>query len=150
MSKNVVVLSGSPRKEGNTSILAAAFVEGARLAGKKVVEFRVADMKIGGCMGCKHCFTEKGVCIQKDDMNPILEALKTADALVLASPIYYFDMSGQLKISIDRMFALLSVGTPIKRAAFLITFLSIGVSFCPTSKERPSIVLALAENVRPS
>jgi len=121
MSNNIVVLSGSTRKEGNTSILAAAFIEGARSAGKNVIVFSAADMKIGGCKGCEHCFEEKGVCVQKDDMTPVLEALKSADAVVFVSPIYYFDMSAQLKLAIDRTFALLSVGTPIKKAAFLMT-----------------------------
>jgi len=121
MSENIVILSGSPRKEGNTERLAAAFIDGAKTAGKNVSVFRVADMKIGGCVGCEHCFKEKGVCVQKDDMPPVLEALKTADALVLVSPVYYFDMTAQLKLAIDRTFALLSVGTPIKRTAFLMT-----------------------------
>ena len=121
MSKNIVVLSGSPRREGNTERLAAAFIEGAEAAGKSVVKFRTADMKIGGCMGCEHCVEEKGVCVQKDDMPRILEALKAADALVLVSPIYYFDLTAQLKLALDRTFALLTVGTPIKAAAFLIT-----------------------------
>jgi multimeric flavodoxin WrbA len=121
MSKNIVVLSGSPRKNGNTEKLAAAFIGGAESAGKNVVVFRTADMKIGGCMGCRHCFEEKGVCVQKDDMPPILEAIKAADTLVFVSPIYYFDMTAQLKLAIDRTFALLSVGTPVKKAVFLIT-----------------------------
>ena len=121
MSKNIVVLSGSPRKHGNSERLAAAFVDGARSAGKNVVVFRAADMKIGGCTGCEHCFEEKGVCVQKDDMPPVLEALRAADAVVFVSPIYYFDMTAQLKLAIDRTFALLSVGTPIKKTAFLMT-----------------------------
>ena len=121
MSKKIVVLSGSPRKEGNTERLAAAFIEGAKSAGKSVMVFRAADMKIGGCLGCCHCFEEKGVCIQKDDMASILKALVTADALVLVSPVYYFDMTAQLKLALDRTFALLSVGTPIKKAALLMT-----------------------------
>jgi len=121
MSSNIVVISGSPRKDGNTERLAAAFVEGAKNAGKNVVLFRVADMKIGGCKGCEHCFESKGVCIQKDDMPPVLEALKTADALVLVSPLYFFNMSAQLKLAIDRTFALLSVGAPVVKAALLMT-----------------------------
>jgi len=121
MSKNIVLLSGSPRKEGNTERLAAAFIDGAKSSDKNVIAFRTADMKIGGCRGCTHCFKEKGVCIQKDDMAVILEALKTADALVLVSPVYYFDMTAQLKLAIDRTFALLSVGAPIRKAALLMT-----------------------------
>jgi len=121
MAKNIVVLSGSPRKEGNTDMLVASFVEGAKSADKNVVVFRVADMKIGGCLGCRHCFKEKGVCVQKDDMEEILKAIQKADTLVFASPIYFFDMTAQLKLAIDRTYALLSVGTLIKKAAFLIT-----------------------------
>jgi len=121
MNKKIVVLSGAPRREGNTEKLAAAFIDGAKSAGNNVVVFRTADMEIGGCLGCCHCFEEKGVCAQKDDMAAILEELATADALVLVSPVYYFDMTAQLKLALDRTFALLSVGTPIKKAALLMT-----------------------------
>ena len=121
MSNNIVLLSGAPRVNGNTERLAAAFIGGAKGAGKNVSVFRIADMKIGGCRGCEHCFEEKGVCIQIDDMAEIYDALKKADALVLVSPLYYFDVSAQLKVAIDRFFALLELGTPIKRAALLMT-----------------------------
>ena len=121
MSKNIVVLSGSPRKGANTDTLAAAFVDGAKSADKNVIVFRPADMKIGGCLGCGHCFEEPGVCVQKDDMIQILDALKTADTLVLASPVYFWGVTAQLKLAIDRTFALLRTKTPIKRAAMLLT-----------------------------
>ena len=121
MSDNIVILSGSPRRGGNTDRLAAAFKDGAVSAGKNVTLFRVADMKIGGCLGCGHCFEEKGVCVQKDDMIQILNALRKADALVLASPVYYFGATAQIKLAIDRTYALLSEKTPIKRAALLMT-----------------------------
>lgn len=120
MSGHIILLSGSPRKGGNTDHLAEAFVDGARSAGKQTVLFRVADLKIGGCLGCGHCFKEQGVCVQKDDMLPILNALRKADALVLASPVYYFGVSAQLKLTIDRFFALLQEGMPVKRAALLM------------------------------
>ncbi|MDR2892387.1 MAG: flavodoxin family protein [Deltaproteobacteria bacterium] len=120
MSKNIVVLSGSPRKNGNTARLAAAFIEGAKAAGKEVAFFDVAKMHIGGCLGCGYCFKNEGVCVQKDDMPPILAALRQADALVLASPVYYFGVSAQIKLAIDRFFALLKVGMPVKRAALLM------------------------------
>ena len=121
MSNNIVVLSGSPRKGGNTDKLVDAFVEGAKSAGKTVHLFRVADMKIAGCIGCNHCFEEKGVCVQKDDMLPILDALRTAEAFVLASPVYYFSVTAQLKAAIDRTYALLSVEKPTKKSALLMT-----------------------------
>lgn len=121
MSKNIVILSGSPRKGGNTDRLVDAFVSGAKAAGKEIALFRVADLKIGGCRGCCHCFKAQGVCIQKDDMPPILDALRKADALVFASPVYYFGVTAQLKLAVDRFFALLKEGMPVQCAALLMT-----------------------------
>jgi len=121
MSKNIVVLSGSPRKDGNTDKLTAAFIDGAESSGKKVTLFRVADMKINGCFGCEHCCEEKGVCVQKDDMVSILDALQNADTLVLASPVYYFTITAQLKLALDRTFALNGVRPSVKRTALLMT-----------------------------
>jgi multimeric flavodoxin WrbA len=121
MSSNILILSGSPRKNGNTERLAAAFADGATAAGKTVKTFRVAGLKIGGCRGCEHCFAHKGVCVQNDDMPPILAELRKADALALASPVYYFSVTAQLKLVIDRFFALIREGTGVKRAALLMT-----------------------------
>ncbi len=121
MRRNIVILSGSPRKGGNTDMLADAFVEGAESAGKNVTLFRTADLKIGGCLGCGHCFEEKGVCVQRDDMPPILDALLKADVLVLASPIYYWSVTAQLKLAIDRMYPLIRVKAAIQRVAMLLT-----------------------------
>ena len=121
MSNNIVVLSGSPRKNGNTDRLVAAFVEGAMSAGKKVTVFRVADMQIAGCRGCNQCFAQNGVCVQTDDAQIILDALKEADAYVLASPIYFFSLSAQIRLAIDRTYALLRAGMPASTSALLIT-----------------------------
>ena len=121
MSKHIVVLSGSPRKDGNTVRLTEALVEGANASGKKISLFRVAGLQIGGCRGCGHCFKSPGVCVQDDDMSPIIDALSKADALVLTSPVYYFGVTAQLKLAIDRFFALYTTGMPVKRAALLMT-----------------------------
>ena len=121
MSKSIVILSGSPRKNGNTDRLAAAFVEGAESVGKNVTLFRVADMHIAGCQGCNHCFDGKGICVQKDDAQVILEALRKADAYVLASPIYFFSLTAQIRLAIDRTYALLRAKMPAKKSALLIT-----------------------------
>jgi multimeric flavodoxin WrbA len=118
---NIVLLSGSPRRGATTDKLTAAFIEGAAAAGNNVTLFNVSDMKIGGCIGCGHCFKQTGVCIQKDDMQVILDALRKADVLVLATPVYYFSFTAQLKLAIDRTYALLKERTPIKKAALLIT-----------------------------
>jgi multimeric flavodoxin WrbA len=130
MSKNIVILSGSPREGGNTDKLVAAFIEGAKSAGNAVTLFRVADMKIGGCLGCHHCFEEKGVCIQKDDMPQIVDALRKAEVMVLASPVYFFGVTAQLKLSIDRTFVLLAEERPTKRAALLMTAGRGGADAC--------------------
>ncbi|MDR0819541.1 MAG: flavodoxin family protein [Oscillospiraceae bacterium] len=118
MSKNILVLSGSPRKGANTDRLVDAFLKGAE--GKNVTLFRVADLTIGGCRGCGYCFTHDHTCVQQDDMPQILDALKNADAIALASPVYYFGLTGQLKTAIDRFYALLG-SIPVKRAALLLT-----------------------------
>jgi len=115
------VLSGSPRKGANTDILASAFVEGAESAGKTVKLFRVADMRISGCLACERCFTDKGVCIQKDDMTQIINALYQIDTLVFASPVYHTSVTAQLKLAIDRFFVGENHPFPIKRAALLLT-----------------------------
>ena len=121
MGKNIVVLSGSPRKGANTDKLAAAFIRGAESAGNTVTLFRTPDMTIAGCLGCGHCFEAPGTCVQKDDMTQILDALKNADVLILASPVYFWGVTAQLKLAIDRTFALLRAKPPIKRAAILLT-----------------------------
>ena len=121
MSNNIVVLSGSPRSNGNTARLAAAFVEGAEAAGKKVTVFPVADMRIAGCRACNTCFNGEGVCVQKDDAQTILDALREADAYVLASPIYFFSLTAQIRLAIDRTYALLRAGMPATKSALLLT-----------------------------
>ena len=101
MSKNVLILSASPRKGGNSDLLCDTFAQGAKEAGHTVEKIYVQDQKIGGCMACYGC-RDKGVCVQKDDMAPILDKLVAADVVVLATPVYFYAMDGQLKTLIDR------------------------------------------------
>ena len=106
MGKKIIVLNGSPRKNGNTSALVKAFRDGAESAGHSVTEFWLGGMKINGCRGC--CAGGKNPespCVQKDDMDQIYPAYKEADVVVLASPLYYWTISGQLKCAFDRLFA---------------------------------------------
>lgn len=121
VGKNIVILSGSPRKGGNTDMLVSAFIEGAEAAGNTVTLFRTADMNIAACMGCGHCFEEKGVCVQKDDMPNIIAAIHKSDTLVLASPIYYWAVTAQLKAAIDRLYVLINDKAPIQQATMLLT-----------------------------
>ena len=111
MSK-IVVLMGSPRKGGNTDLLARAFVEGA--AAKHEVELvPVADYKIEPCIGCNSCF-------RKDDMAKIYEKLKQADTLVIASPVYFYGLSAQLKALVDRLHNPIRNEFPLKRLGLIL------------------------------
>lgn len=107
MAKNIVILNGSPRKTGNTSALVKAFTEGAESAGHTVTEFFLDSMDIHGCKGCFGGHSSRECpCVQKDDMAKIYPAVKDCDVVVLASPLYYWNMSGQLRTAVDRLFAL--------------------------------------------
>ena len=99
---NILILSGSPRKNGNTELLVEAFSKGA--SEKHQVEVvSVHNYKVNPCMGCNACFTsESNTCVQKDDMSVIYSKLANADMLVIASPVYFYGLSAQLKAIIDR------------------------------------------------
>ena len=116
MGKQIVILNGSPRLNGNTSTLVKAFTEGAQSAGHTVTEFFLGKMKIHGCKGCfgGHSDQERP-CVQQDDMNQIYPAVRDCDVVVLASPLYYWNMSGQLRTAIDRLFALEEGGKNLLR-----------------------------------
>lgn len=103
---NIMILNGAPRKNGSTAKLIKAFTEGAESAGNEVKEFYLQGMNIGGCLACEACSRNGGNCIQKDDMLQINEAFLNADVIVLASPMYWATITGQLKIVIDRFYAL--------------------------------------------
>lgn len=105
MSKNVLILSGSPRKGGNSDILCDQFAEGARESGHNVEKIRVAAKDIHPCMACYHCRDNGGECIFKDDMTEVLQKMIDADVLVLASPVYFYSIDAQLKAVIDRTVA---------------------------------------------
>lgn len=104
MSKRVLILSGSPRKEGNSDILCDQFAKGAREAGHQVEKIRVAEKNIACCRACYAC-KSTGKCIIQDDMAEILQKMIDADVLVLASPVYFYAIAAQLKAVIDRTVA---------------------------------------------
>ena len=107
MAKRIVILNGSPRRKGNTSMLVKAFTEGAESAGHTVTEFFLGGMDVHGCKGCFGGHSSKECpCVQRDDMDKIYPVVKASDVVVLASPLYYWTMSGQLRTALDRLFAL--------------------------------------------
>ena len=117
MGKKIVILNGSPRLNGNTAALIREFVKGAEEEGNTVIRF-----------GCKGCLAggknPDSPCVQKDDMSRIYPEYRAADLIVLASPMYYWGFSGQLKCTIDRLFAVTESDpewkTPKKSAVLLM------------------------------
>lgn len=101
MEKNILVISTSPRKHGNSDILADCFIKGATENGHNIEKITLIDKNINFCKGCLVC-QEKKACIIKDNANEIVEKIKNADIVVFATPIYFYEMSGQMKTLIDR------------------------------------------------
>ena len=120
----ILVLNGSPRPKGNTVQMISAFREGAEAAGHQVNVANVCQMRIAGCLACEYCHTRgHGDCIQKDDMQQIYDLLKEAEMLVIASPIYYHGVSGQLKCVLDRFYSAAYPKKPpvLKKVAMFLT-----------------------------
>jgi len=101
-----MAINGSPRKNGNTSTLIKAVMEGAKQAGAQTSEAHIHSMDMKGCMGCLSCRKVHGVCAQKDDLSPFLESMKTCDGVVFGCPIYMYRISGQMKLFVDRLYSL--------------------------------------------
>ena len=99
--KKVLIISASPRKGGNSDLLCDEFARGAVKAGHEVEKIRLAEKKIGYCIGCYACRTF-GKCFQQDDANGIIEKMLASDVIVLATPVYFYSMDAQLKALIDR------------------------------------------------
>ena len=103
--KKVLILSGSPRKGGNSDILCDEFMKGALDAGNEVEKIFVAEKKIAMCTGCYFCANHGGRCAFNDDMGEILQKIIDCDVLVLSSPVYFYSICAQLKTVIDRTVA---------------------------------------------
>lgn len=100
----IVVLTGSPHKNGTSNTLAREFIRGAEEAGHEVLRFDTAFLKIHPCTGCDHCGMN-GPCAFNDDMPKVLDAILDSDMLVFVTPIYYFGFSAQIKSAIDRFYS---------------------------------------------
>lgn len=99
--KKVLIISSSPRKGGNSDLLCDQFLKGAQEAGHETEKIFLPAHKINYCLGCGVC-NNTHVCVQKDDMKPLLDKMVEADVIVLATPVYFYSMDGQLKTFIDR------------------------------------------------
>lgn len=119
---NILVISGSPHKNGTSSLLVDNFIQGAQNEKNKIVRFDAAFFDIKPCFGCNYCRNHEGQCVQKDDMERIKQTIIDSDAVVFASPVYYFAMSAQIKLVIDRFYAMNSlIMKSHKKAALLAT-----------------------------
>lgn len=132
MSKKVLILSGSPRRGGNSDLLCDEFMKGTKEAGNEVEKIRVAAKKIAPCIACYYCNDHDGVCVHKDDMAEVLQKMIDADVLVLASPVYFYSIDAQLKAVIDRTVARwLEVKN--KEFYYIVTMADVDISSADTT-----------------
>lgn len=128
VSKNILILSSSPRPEGNSRALCAALMEGAQAAGSAVTLLDVSAMDIHPCVGCNYCYCHSNECRIHDEMDIVWEAIDRADVIVFASPIYFFNVTAQLKLVIDRLYARYSTMHPTECVLLLSSADSESVS----------------------
>ncbi len=107
----VIGFNGSPRKNANTQTLMETVLKGAASKGAETRLVNLNELNIKGCQGCGACKKEVGKCAWKDDLAPLLEEIKSVDAIILGSPIYWFRVSAQLKILVDRFYCYLGEET---------------------------------------
>ena len=105
---NVVAILGSPRPKGNSTAIAKKFLESARNHGAKVKIHNLITMTYRGCVACRECKTRSDKCVLRDDLTETLSDIIEADIVVIASPVFYGDVSGQLKCFVDRTFSFLA------------------------------------------
>lgn len=106
MTVKVLILKGSPREKGNSAVLAGRAAAGAKEAGAEVESIYLHSLDIRPCDGCDLCIEEGVPCVIEDDMQSLYPKILEAEALLLASPIYWFTYSAQLKLCIDRWYGL--------------------------------------------
>lgn len=122
MKKHILVLTGSPRAGGNSDQMADAFIRGAQQAGHEVTKIHTASLNIKGCMACDACYSTGLACVQNDDFDQIALQFEKSDAVVFATPIYWFAFPAQLKAVIDKFYSFL-VGKkeiPVKESLLLV------------------------------
>jgi len=105
--KNILVLTGSPRKNGNSEMMADAFIKGAQSVGHDVTKFEAGKKIINGCKACKACWRKGKPCVYQDDFAELAPLLEVADVIVFSTPLYWFGFSSQIKAAIDKMNAYL-------------------------------------------
>lgn len=110
----IIVITGSPRKNGNTFAMVDAFINAAENKGHEVIRFDAAMMEIGGCHACMTCFKTGKACSFDDDFNIIAPKILDADAIVFGMPVYWYSIPAQVKGVIDRLFSFCVAEKPIQ------------------------------------
>ncbi len=113
MGKNIVVITGSPRRNGNSFAMTDAFIRAAQEKGHNVTRFDAAFRKVGGCRACETCYRTGKACSFDDDFNEIAPAILAADALVFTMPVYWYSIPAQIKGVIDRIYSMVVGGKDI-------------------------------------
>lgn len=107
----LIGINASPRKGANTQTLVEAILAGAAHEGAQTRLVNLRDLKINGCIGCEGCKKDLGKCVQKDDMSPLLQEMTAYDAIVLGTPVYWFQVTAQFKMLVDRLYSFLEYKT---------------------------------------
>lgn len=125
MPRNILIITGSPRKNGNSDLLAQAFAKGAQAAGHEVVFFDSATDKVDGCTACDSCWSTGKPCTYDDGFDKLAPMLEKADMLVLCGPLYWYTFSSQLKAAVDKFYSYMVPQSErkltIKESALLMT-----------------------------
>jgi len=100
-----MVLTGSPRKNGNSEALANAFIQGSESVGHTIIKYDVSDNPVAGCLACDACFSKGKACVHDETFNTFTKLVQDVDALVISTPLYWFSYPSQLKAVIDKFYA---------------------------------------------
>lgn len=113
MSKKIVVITGSPRKNGNSFAMTDAFIKASEAKGNIVTRFDAAMRNVGGCRACQTCFRTGKPCSFDDDFNAVAPAILEADAVVFTMPLYWYSIPSQIKCVIDKLFSFYTAGKDV-------------------------------------
>ena len=121
MSKRILILTGSPRKGGNSDLMADAFAKGASEPGNIVVRFDTAHKHIQGCRACDNCFSKGKACVFNDDFNELASLMAESDAIVFCTPLYWYSFPTQMKAAIDKFYSFIigKKDLPVKECMLL-------------------------------
>lgn len=122
MSKKIVVITGSPRKNGNSAAMTEAFIRAAQARGSEVTRFDAAFMNLGGCHACETCFRTGKACSFDDDFNAMAPYIEAADGIVFSTPVYWYSYPAQIKCVIDKLYSFCVAGREVsgKKCALIV------------------------------